>query len=79
MELAIKWMYSVDTSLSMPYQEKLVTLLNTEGFQKIVGREILKRLNFIRALGNSRPQYPRHQQGAGTVCTGKPVRFPRFR
>lgn len=26
-----------------------------------------------------RPQYPRHQQGAGTVCTGKPVRFPRFR
>ncbi len=53
MELAIKWMYSVDTSLSMPYQEKLVTLLNTEGFQKIVGREILKRLNFIRALGNN--------------------------
>ena len=53
MELAIKWMYSVDTSLSMPYQEKLVTLLNTEGFQKIVGREILNRLNFIRALGNN--------------------------
>ena len=34
-------------------RKKLVTLLNTEGFQKIVGREILKRLNFIRALGNN--------------------------
>ena len=35
MEFAVKWMYSVDKSLSMPYQDNLVSLMNDEDFQKI--------------------------------------------
>ena len=30
MEFAIKWMYSVDRDLVKPYQETLVSLMNTE-------------------------------------------------
>ena len=40
MEFAIKWMYSVDKSLERPYQDKLVSLMNTEDFRDIVGIDI---------------------------------------
>lgn len=53
MEFAIKWMYSVDKSLERPYQDKLVSLMNTEDFRDIVGIDIWRRLDFIRKVGNS--------------------------
>lgn len=53
MEFAVKWMYSVDKSLVMPWQDKLVTLLHTDAFRDIVGGELFKRLEFIRMVGNS--------------------------
>ena len=37
MEFAVKWMYSVDKALVMPYQDSLVSLMNTEDFRDIVG------------------------------------------
>ena len=52
MELAVKWMYSVDQDLEMPYQDKLVDLLDSEDFRDIVGRDIWKRLRYIRLTGN---------------------------
>ena len=36
MEFAIKWMYSVDASLSMPYQDNLISLMSTEEFRDII-------------------------------------------
>ena len=36
MEFAIKWMYSVDASLTKPYQDNLVSLMNTEEFRNII-------------------------------------------
>lgn len=36
MEFAVKWMYSVDKALVMPYQDTLVSLMNTEDFRDIV-------------------------------------------
>ena len=33
MEFAVKWMYSVDKALVMPYQDTLVSLMNTEDFR----------------------------------------------
>lgn len=36
MEFAVKWMYSVDTVLDMPYQDNLVSLINTDEFRGIV-------------------------------------------
>ena len=34
MEFAIKWMYSVDASLSMPYQDNLISLMSTEELEE---------------------------------------------
>lgn len=53
MEFAIKWMYSVDRSLVMPYQDTLVSLMSTEEFRDIVDPELWKRLDFIRRVGNN--------------------------
>ncbi len=53
MEFAVKWMYSVDSSLVMPYQDSLVSLMNTEEFRDIVGLDIWRRMDFIRKMGNN--------------------------
>ena len=52
MEFAIKWMYSVDKSLEMPYQDKLVSLMSTEDFHDLVDDDLWKRLDLIRKIGN---------------------------
>ncbi len=53
MEFAVKWMYSVDGSLVMPYQDTLVSLMNTEEFRDIIGTDIWRRMDFIRRIGNN--------------------------
>ena len=53
MEFAVKWMYSVDKALVMPYQDTLVSLMNTEDFRDIVGTDIWRRMDFIRRTGNT--------------------------
>jgi type I restriction enzyme R subunit len=53
MEFAVKWMYSVDKDLAMPYQDTLVTLMNSEEFRDIVGTDIWQRMDFIRKVGNN--------------------------
>ncbi len=52
MESAVKWMYSVDSDLVMPYQDTLVILIGSEEFRDIVNEDILKRIEFIRRAGN---------------------------
>ncbi len=53
MECAVKWMYSVDDALNPPYQDKLVSLMNTEDFRNIVDDNLLRRLDYIRLTGNA--------------------------
>ena len=53
MEFAVKWMYSVDRELVMPYQDNLVSLMNDEKFRDIIGNDIWRRMEFIRQLGNN--------------------------
>lgn len=53
MEMAVKWMYSVDGSLVMPWQDTLVSLMNTEEFRDIVGTDIWRRMDLIRKMGNN--------------------------
>lgn len=53
MEFAIKWMYSVDGSLVLPYQDTLVSLMSTEEFRDIVDPDLWRRLDFIRKVGNN--------------------------
>ena len=52
MEFAIKWMYSVDQSLEMPYQDNLVSLMSTEDFHNLVDDALWKRLDLIRKIDN---------------------------
>lgn len=53
MEAAVKWMYSVDSELATPYQATLISLMTAEDFQDIVGQDLLKRMHYIRKLGNN--------------------------
>lgn len=74
MEFAIKWMYSVDKALVMPYQDTLVSLMNGEDFRDIVGTDLWKRMDLIRRMGNNaahtgKKDYP----GSGGAVSGKSV------
>ena len=51
-EFAVKWMYSVDGALVMPYDDRLASLMGAEDFRDIVGRDLWLRLKYIRQTGN---------------------------
>ena len=53
MEAAVKWMYSVDKDLIMPYQDTLISLISTDEFRDIVDESLLRRLDYIRKTGNA--------------------------
>ena len=53
MEFAVKWMYSVDKELEMPYQDNLQSLMTREEFREIVGPDIWQRMDLIRKKGNT--------------------------
>lgn len=52
MEFAIKWMYSVDESLEMPYQDSLISLMSTDDFHNLIDDSLWNRMNLIRKIGN---------------------------
>lgn len=69
MEMAIKWLYSVDSCLSRPYQDNLQSLLNTEDFRDLVGEDIWRRLDFIRRYGNNATHEGTHvSENVAKVC-----------
>ena len=53
MEGAIKWMYSVDTLLVIPYQYTLSALMNTDEFRELVDEDLFYRMDYIRKIGNA--------------------------
>ncbi len=53
MEFAIKWMYSVDKALEMPYKDNLQSLMGAEEYRQIVGPDIWRRMDYIRKCGNN--------------------------
>ena len=53
MEFAVKWMYSVDSALVMPYDDRLVSLMDAEDFREIVGSDLWRRMKYIRQTGNA--------------------------
>ena len=52
-EFAIKWMFTADSDLTMPYQDKFVSLINDMEFKSIIGNDMFRRLEFIRVAGNN--------------------------
>ena len=54
MELAVKWMYAVDKQLVLPHKKDLSVLLSTAEFVDLVDdKNLLRRLDFLRRLGNT--------------------------
>ena len=54
MEFAVKWMYSVDRALVTPYRgDTLVALMTDKRFKELVGKDMFKRMEFIRKVGNN--------------------------
>ena len=53
LETAIKWMYSIDEELVVPYQDTLESLMHTEEFKTIVEDDLWKRLEFIRRVSST--------------------------
>ncbi len=53
MEFALKWMYSIDSELEMPYQDNLQSLMNAEEYRQIIGPDLWKRMDYIRRCGNN--------------------------
>ena len=54
MELAVKWMYAMDKQLVLPYKQDLSVLLSTVEFVDLVDdKNLLRRLDFLRRLGNT--------------------------
>ena len=69
MEFAVKWMYSVDTELDMPYQDNLQSLMNREEFRAIVGPDLWRRMDLIRKKGNTAAHDDRKiSQSLAMVC-----------
>lgn len=51
-ELAVKWLYSVDRSLRMPYKDNFSALVYNQSFIDTIDEDILDRLKYIIKLGN---------------------------
>ncbi len=52
MEFAAKWMYSVDGSLVLPWDDRLQVLMDNEDFRDVVGQDVHQRMKLVRLLGN---------------------------
>ena len=48
MESAVKWMYSVDGSLTLPVDNRLAALMDSGDFRGIVGEDVWKRMKLVR-------------------------------
>lgn len=52
LELAVKWVYAADSSISMPYKDNLSSLLHEYSFRKAVDERVWRRLIGVNKLGN---------------------------
>lgn len=51
--LPVKWMYSVNGALVMPYDGRIACLMETEDFRVIVDRDLWQHLKYISQTGNA--------------------------
>ncbi|WP_425457457.1 DEAD/DEAH box helicase family protein [Bacillus marasmi] len=52
LELAVKWLYSSDSELKVPYQDNLSSLIHDSNFLAIIDEDFLPLLKYIVKLGN---------------------------
>ena len=79
MEFAVKWMYSVDSALVMPWDDRLVSLMSTDEFRDIIDADLLKRMEFIRKTGNfAAHTRSESKEGTGRIVSAKSIYFSGF-
>ena len=52
LELAVKWVYSFDSDLDMPYQNNISSLIHNYSFVELINNEMLQMLKYVVKLGN---------------------------
>ncbi|NOW87005.1 type I restriction enzyme R subunit [Clostridium beijerinckii] len=52
LELAVKWVYSYDEDLNLPYQDNISSLIHNNSFVELIDSEMLPMLKFVIKLGN---------------------------
>lgn len=52
LELAVKWLYSADADLVVPYQDNLSSLIHDHTFRDVIDTELFPLIRYIVKLGN---------------------------
>ena len=52
LELAVKWLYSYDADLEVPYQDNLNTLIYNRTFRSVIDAALFPKIRYIQKLGN---------------------------
>lgn len=52
LELAVKWVYSYDEDLKLPYQDNISSLIHNDTFLELIDSEMLPIIKFTIKLGN---------------------------
>ena len=52
LELAVKWVYTFDSDLTLPYQDNISSLIHDNSFIELISYEMLQLLKYVIKLGN---------------------------
>ncbi|MDF2612348.1 MAG: helicase, type site-specific restriction-modification system restriction subunit [Clostridia bacterium] len=52
-ELAVKWVYSCDNDLTVPYQDNISSLIHEPTFRQIIDPDLFPLIKYITRLGNT--------------------------
>lgn len=52
LELAVKWVYTNDSDLVMPYQDNISSLIHNESFRELIDSSMFNIIKYIIKLGN---------------------------
>lgn len=52
LELAVKWIYSFDSDLDLPYQDNISSLIHANSFVELIDYEMLQLIKYVIKLGN---------------------------
>ena len=52
LELAVKWLYTFDSDLDLPYQDNISSLIHSNSFIELIDYEMLPQIKYIIQLGN---------------------------
>jgi type I restriction enzyme, R subunit len=52
LELAVKWLYTFDSDLVLPYQDNISSLIHSNSFIELIDYEMLPQIKYIIQLGN---------------------------